>query len=156
MTTPTMTIEEAMERVLHMQQRLERQYSLADATSLRLILDEVERLRALEYHTALADRVEDVMGGRSAAEARAKRLEDAQADSTGWLVERNDLGSPRWLCFGPRHRDTTYTTDANKALRFMRKEDAEAAMYHLENNDPVLRVTEHKWIARAALSEETT
>lgn len=74
-----------------------------------------------------------------------------EVDQTGWLVERNDLGSPRWLCFGPKHRDTTYTTDANKALRFARKEDAEAAMFHLENNDPVLRVTEHKWIARRAL-----
>lgn len=68
------------------------------------------------------------------------------ASNIGWLVERNDLGAPRWLCFGPRHRDTTYTTDATKALRFVRKEDAEAAMYHLENNDPVLRVTEHVWL----------
>lgn len=65
--------------------------------------------------------------------------------ATGWLVERNDLGAPRWLCFGPKHRDTTYTTDTKKALRFARKEDAEAAMLHLENNDPALRVTEHIW-----------
>lgn len=78
-------------------------------------------------------------------------------EQSGWLIERNDLGAPQWLRFGPGHRNTTFTTDASKALRFSRKEDADVFIIHHECSDPVLHATEHAWLdvprKRVAASE---
>lgn len=40
---------------------------------------------------------------------------------TGWLIEFNDAGRPKWFC-----PNGTFSDDSLKALRFARKEDAEA------------------------------
>lgn len=71
---------------------------------------------------------------------------ERRTDSSAWLIERNDLGAPRWMMLGPGHRYTTYVPDANKAHRFARKCDAEAFIRHWECSDPVLHATEHAWL----------
>ncbi len=120
MTTPTMTIEEAMERVRDIPRRLQTAPSRgaeADHKAIRLILDEVERLKGAlaeaqkerSHQQGRADRnakdtalwqrkaedlkddlerqldgnqsdllrITEIAGERDAAEAHAKRLEDA-------------------------------------------------------------------------------
>lgn len=71
---------------------------------------------------------------------------------TGWLIECIGTPHPIWYAAGPRSRwewqrtlDTPYawTTDASKALRFARKEDAET-LIHLESFQQVI-ATEHAW-----------
>jgi hypothetical protein len=75
---------------------------------------------------------------------------EAREAETGWLIERNDLGAPQWLQFGPGYGNTTFWPDANKAMRFARKIDAETFIAMHEASDPALRATEYKWIGGAA------
>jgi hypothetical protein len=82
---------------------------------------------------------------------------------SGWLIEHSGKltdefqGQISWLCVkfkfeGHGAREFGYTHDSNKALRFSRKEDAEAVMaMHLGASPPKwysapYSVTEHQWI----------
>jgi hypothetical protein len=87
----------------------------------------------------------------------------ALTDAKGWLIEHSgkvlDLaqGQVSWLRVqhkfdGYGEREFGYTTDSNKALRFSRKEDAEAVLaMHLGMNAPdwysaPFSITEHVWV----------
>jgi hypothetical protein len=81
----------------------------------------------------------------------------------GWLIEHSGKltdelhGQISWLCVkfkfgGHGAREFGYTHDSNKALRFARKEDAEAVLaMHLGASPPKwysapYSVTEHEWV----------
>jgi hypothetical protein len=79
------------------------------------------------------------------AEATPEALARAE---TAWLIEQDaPHGSPVWFtATGPQWR---FSRDANDALRFARKADAETFIHWLGGN-PVLsnpRATEHAWLA---------
>jgi hypothetical protein len=62
---------------------------------------------------------------------------------TGWLVE-NDNGGPCWWGRTPDGEDVFgWTTSSLMALRFARKEDAEAYIEEVGWNDVI--ATEHQW-----------
>jgi hypothetical protein len=99
----------------------------------------------------------------SIAALAALPLPEEAADETAWLVECDGkwpglghAGPIQWLAItsklgGYGACELTLTSDASKALRFARREDAEAAMrMHLGGHDrPEMRagftVTEHMW-----------
>lgn len=67
-------------------------------------------------------------------------------DETGWLIESTfGASSPSWWTGIPEGCGQSFTTDANKAVRFCRKGDAEAVAKHMRR----VIVTEHKWLAAA-------
>lgn len=67
-------------------------------------------------------------------------------NENGWLIESAFNGfSPSWWGGIPEGRGQSFTTDPNKAVRFCRKEDAEAVAKHMH----MVIVTEHQWIAAA-------
>src|SRR5258708_7757993 len=91
--------------------------------------------------SALRGALDDTSGGylRGFAAGRADALDDIQAErresreavleETGWLVELRSYGKfEGWLHGGEVDHGSTlgWTTDPNKALRFCRKEDADA------------------------------
>ncbi len=64
---------------------------------------------------------------------------------TGWLIERQLGGRAIWWRATPTC-GRTWTTDANEAVRFARKEDAQKVMFTW--SDPFFRgaiATEHMW-----------
>lgn len=62
---------------------------------------------------------------------------------TGWLVEHQN-GGPCWWGQTPDGEDAFgWTKDSLKALRFARKEDAEAYIAEVGWND--VTATEHQW-----------
>lgn len=63
---------------------------------------------------------------------------------TAWLVERHYNSTLHYYCPGPGAGWIPWTTEANAAMRFARREDAELALHHL--CDDVGRVAEHMWI----------
>jgi hypothetical protein len=72
---------------------------------------------------------------------------------TGWLVEQFVNGRPEWLqAFKHEEADPflmSPTTDASKALRFARKQDAECFLHNLVKLHDCWRgcfVTDHEWI----------
>lgn len=74
----------------------------------------------------------------------------SETTETGWLIER--LSPPEWYAGGPctrwqwRHEidaPDLWTTDASKALRFARKQDAET-LIHFEGYIGAI-ATEHQW-----------
>ncbi len=93
--------------------------------------------------------------------ADANCTEGTQAEPSGWLIEHSGAvaghqGSISWLCVklqfeGFGKREFGYTHDASHALRFARKEDAEAVLkMHLGASPPdwysmPFSVTEHCW-----------
>lgn len=105
-------------------------------------------LRNLMIGPATTDEIIEHVG-RNFRQKVNEIMSEKSGDETGWLIERNDLGAPQWLQFGPQKGYTTFTTDASKALRFARKCDADAFLYHHEHRDPALRLTEHKWLGTA-------
>lgn len=71
--------------------------------------------------------------------------------TTAWLIELADHTSAhRWWCGQSPYSDdsgvTSWTVDANKAIRFSRKQDAELAMTAFGLFHPNHIVTEHSWV----------
>ena len=62
---------------------------------------------------------------------------------TGWLIERNDKGTPYWLTSNGTVFD--WTTNATNALRFGRRFDALIFMKHHGLNQDNYQATEHTW-----------
>lgn len=60
----------------------------------------------------------------------------------GWLAELKGV-SPRWAFLNPMDYDEHWTTDASKALRFARREDAQAFIDH--SGWTAVFPTEHVW-----------
>jgi len=67
---------------------------------------------------------------------------------TGWLIERSqeDRGSspPCWLTVSSS-RNSVWTEDSSEALRFARKQDAEALIAHYAPTLGGAIATEHTW-----------
>ncbi len=66
-------------------------------------------------------------------------------DETGWLVECRGLGSPLWARL--LNGDWLWVDDASKALRFSRRQDAEAVCALFGELDVI--ATEHMWTGPA-------
>jgi hypothetical protein len=64
------------------------------------------------------------------------------SDETAWLIEQDD--PPVYHLVSGDH-DECWTSDVNKALRFARKEDAEAYIDHVGWTVPPVRAAEHMW-----------
>lgn len=99
-------------------------------------------------------------------DARAALAQRQQVPTTAWLVELRFNGV-QWLYLWPSAPGGfSFTSDASKALRFARREDAEAALQWARDTDAVRRaigsltrqglalgemlVTEHDWPALTA------
>ena len=89
---------------------------------------------------------------RRALEAVAPMLASARVpDETGWLIESAFNGfSPSWWAGIPEGCGQSFTDNPNKAVRFCRKDDAEAVAKYMH----MVIVTEHKWIAAAPKPEK--
>ena len=68
----------------------------------------------------------------------------ATGDATGWLIEKDD---PPVYCVLSEDYDEHWTPDADKALRFARREDAQAYADHIGWTSPPVRIAEHMWPA---------
>lgn len=70
-------------------------------------------------------------------------VREAADEAVGWLIELNHTTGPEWfeLLPGCEHG---WTKDSNKALRFARKEDAEAYINDVGWTEAV--ATEHMWL----------
>lgn len=76
----------------------------------------------------------------------------AMREKTGWLIEKDD--PPVYCIVNPKDYDEQWTSDASKALRFARREDAQAYSDHIGWTSPPVRIAEHMWVdgnARAAM-----
>ena len=71
-----------------------------------------------------------------------KQMENDMSDETGWIIENED--PPVYHTISGDH-DEHWTSDVNKALRFARKEDAEAYIDHVGWTVPPIRAAEHMW-----------
>lgn len=65
-------------------------------------------------------------------------------DETGWLIELKGQ-TPQWATVNPNDYDEHWTGDASKALRFARKEDAQAYIDHIGWTEAF--PSEHMWCA---------
>ena len=77
-----------------------------------------------------------------------------KAEQTAWLIEMPDPldSAPRWFSAGAN--GFHWTRDANTALWFVRKRDAEYfANWACLNAWPDCRITEHMWIDTEAANE---
>lgn len=77
-------------------------------------------------------------------------------EETGWLAELKG-SAPSWAVLNPNDYDDHWTTDSTKAIRFARREDAQAFIDH--NGWTAVFPSEHIWDhdrARAAAQGETT
>lgn len=107
-----------------------------------------------------------IMGLLEEPEFRAALAQRQQALTTAWLVEWRFNGV-QWLYLWPSAPGGfSFTSNASKALRFARREDAEAALQWARDTDAALRpigslsrhglslgemlVTEHEWPALTA------
>lgn len=79
------------------------------------------------------------------APAQPPAQPEQPATQYGWLIENGSNTQTMYRCI---NNDTgmsiEWTPDANKALRFARREDAQAFAYHDED---AARIAEHAWIA---------
>lgn len=84
-----------------------------------------------------------------AAEKEAKALREVE---TGWLIERGDSEVCAPLYWGGVHG---WTTDNLKAIRYARREDAQAEADWSESEATYkARIAEHQWVpARATLAQ---
>lgn len=101
-----------------------------------------------EISDAISDSIDMDWQSRDGAKA-VVRLLNARATpaETAWLIEQDSpaRGSVWFSATGPKWR---FVSDANEALRFARKIDAETFITWLGGN-PLLsnpRATEHRWI----------
>lgn len=62
-------------------------------------------------------------------------------ETTGWVVEHGPIFAPAYLRFAPS--GPCWTLDPYKAVRFARRDDAEAAVAAFEPERG--RATEHGW-----------
>ena len=70
--------------------------------------------------------------------------DNPQTPETGWLIESNHVdGTPHWFALGAEFENGEWTKDSVKALRFARKQDAEAYIYDI--GWTVAVATEHAW-----------
>lgn len=83
----------------------------------------------------------------SAAHHLAAMQANQQKDETGWLIElRPDNGPPKWLDLSETLLHPSWTADSSKALRFARRDDAEAYYaFHIDDM-PHTFITEHMWL----------
>lgn len=63
-----------------------------------------------------------------------------QQIETGWLLERRSGNKIEWLAL--EHGDWVWTEDSLRALRFARKQDADAMSEIISDTE---YVTEHQW-----------
>lgn len=66
----------------------------------------------------------------------------SSADETGWLIEKDD---PPVYCLLTGDYDEHWTPEVNRALRFARREDAQAYSDHIGWTSPPVRIVEHTW-----------
>jgi len=71
----------------------------------------------------------------------------ADVDETGWLIEKDD---PPVYHLVTDDFDEHWTPDASKALRFARRDDAQAYVDHVGWTSPPVRVAEHMWPIQSA------
>lgn len=87
---------------------------------------------------------------------RAQQLEDEneRLQASGWLIEStlSHTGGPRWWQGKQPGTEEHWTTDASQAVRFSRREDAEACRLTLADAH-VSKVSEHVWLATAQPEE---
>lgn len=86
---------------------------------------------------------------RDAAD-RISALEAVKRDEVGWLIE--DSGRTMWLRIIRHSQYETkaqWTDDANVALRFSRKEDAENFWFLCPQPGIIPSITEHKFCSQA-------
>lgn len=67
-------------------------------------------------------------------------------DETGWLIEKDDPPVYHLIKYDFDY-DEHWTPDVNKALRFARREDAQAYSDHIGWTSPPVRIVEHMWPA---------
>lgn len=102
----------------------------------------------LEALKDMLDKMEATKPLRTAACRRARALiarVEAGESEIAWLVEQSFDDAPHWW-YG-----SDFTADANEAVRFCRKEDAEQVI--LERGLVDARATEHMW---QTVPEETS
>lgn len=88
-------------------------------------------------------RLREVEDMWSLTERLLRQQDGGPSLESGWLVE-NDNGGPCWWGRTPDGEDAFgWTKDSLMALRFARKEDAEAYIEEIGWNDVV--ATEHQW-----------
>lgn len=89
----------------------------------------------------------------------------AQGETVAWLVEWKAHGhGPQWWGFNHTPgKSATWCSDANKAIRFARKEDAERMRLHIiavagltgmHNYEQSVSVTEHLWLIAATKEQQ--
>lgn len=76
----------------------------------------------------------------------------AMGNEVGWLIEAND--PPSYCMLSDDDYDEHWTDDTNKALRFARREDAQAYSNHIGWTSPPVRIVEHMWPALTNSSHE--
>jgi hypothetical protein len=105
--------------------------------------DAVEKIRAgVDIEMIAAEFIDHLFKLALARKGAAK-------DETGWLCELpSSAFGPSWWCV-PEHE---FTTDASKALRFARKQDAEDYIAETGEWTDVI-ATEHMWPALSAAEE---
>lgn len=74
-----------------------------------------------------------------------------ESDQAGWLIEKDD--PPVYHVVTDDH-DAHWTADASKALRFARREDAQAYSDHIGWTSTPVRVVEHMWPASEATKSD--
>ena len=102
--------------------------------------DIIDRLR---YHggTGLFGRMNNEAADEI-ARLRAALAGIPDADASGWLIEKDD---PPVYCVLSDDYDEHWTSNTIKALRFARREDAQAYSDHIGWTSPPIRVAEHMW-----------
>jgi hypothetical protein len=124
-----------------------------------------ERVAKLKRWLSIAQDLEQQAAHPTPAQAAPQAETPAAPDERGWLIEHSgelpgveERGRVTWLRVGPKFdgfgaQEFGFTPDASKALRFARKEDAEAVLkMHMGANPPdwyrsAYSVTEHLWPA---------
>jgi len=105
----------------------------------------------------LAVRLRAVFDTLAAALATQPAQPSAQGEAVAWLVEwKADGYGPQWWGFNSTPgKNGTWCSDANNAIRFARKEDAERMRLHIiavagltgmHDYERSVSVTEHMWV----------
>lgn len=114
------------------------------------------------YGPDLAAEVEQL---RAALAAERRKVDEIRlALGRAWLVEwkAHGLGPQWWGFWGPPDKTGRWCSDANSAIRFARKEDAERMRLHViavadltghHDYERQITVTEHEWVAALAATE---
>lgn len=78
-------------------------------------------------------------------EGRREGIEAAAKVETGWLIEHAD--EPKWLILSTAEAlcGVDWTKDSIAAVRFARREDAEAYVWTHFGGEGPIRITEHRW-----------